>query len=265
MESFGSGVGGAVGFHPWQAGVSSPVDIFQAVYFVVAVIAGSIASVAGFGIGSLLTPTLGFEYGIKLAVAAVSIPHFIGTALRFWLIRRSVDRRVLFSFGLMSAAGGLAGGLLHTVFSSPILAYVLAALLIFVGLSELSGSARRMRIGGIAAWVAGGVSGLLGGLVGNQGGIRSAALLSFDLSKEAFIATATAVALVVDAARMPVYFATQARQIADIWVSVLVTTVGVVLGTIAGRKTLYKIPEPTFRTVVSVVILILGVVLLIST
>ena len=40
---------------------------------------------------------------------------------------------------------------------------------------------------GWVAWLAGALSGLLGGLVGNQGGIRSAALLGFNLSKANFV------------------------------------------------------------------------------
>jgi uncharacterized membrane protein YfcA len=237
---------------------------FQAIYFVVAIIAGAIASVAGFGIGSLLTPTLGFEYGIKLAVAAVSIPHFVGTAFRFWMIRRSTNKKVLLGFGLMSAAGGLTGALLHTVFSSPILGYVLGAILVFAGFTGLTRIAERMRFGGIIAWIAGGLSGLLGGLVGNQGGIRSAALLGFNLSKEAFVATATAIALVIDIARMPVYFAMQSKQIAQIWDSILITTVGVILGTVMGRRVLEGLPERTFRVVVSTIILTLGIALLLG-
>lgn len=55
--------------------------------FSLALVAGAIASIAGFGIGSILTPLLSLWLGTKLAVAAVSIPHFIGTALRFSLIR----------------------------------------------------------------------------------------------------------------------------------------------------------------------------------
>ncbi|HJZ58437.1 MAG TPA: TSUP family transporter, partial [Gemmataceae bacterium] len=73
---------------------------------VVGFVAGAIASVSGFGIGSLLTPVLAVQVGTKLAVAAVSIPHMAATALRFWLMRKHVDRRLLWSFGLMSAAGG---------------------------------------------------------------------------------------------------------------------------------------------------------------
>ena len=49
-----------------------------------AVAGGGIASVAGFGIGSILTPTLAARIGTKLAVAAVSIPHVCGTVLRLW-------------------------------------------------------------------------------------------------------------------------------------------------------------------------------------
>jgi uncharacterized membrane protein YfcA len=121
-----------------------------------------------------------------------------------------------------------------------------------------------MRFGGIIAWIAGGLSGLLGGLVGNQGGIRSAALLGFNLSKEAFVATATAIALVIDIARMPVYFAMQSKQIAQIWDSILITTVGVILGTVMGRRVLEGLPERTFRVVVSTIILTLGIALLLG-
>ena len=58
---------------------------------VVGFVAGAIASVSGFGIGSLLTPLLAVRVGTKLAVAAVSVPHMAATALRFWLLRKDVD------------------------------------------------------------------------------------------------------------------------------------------------------------------------------
>src|SRR5438552_3914132 len=107
--------------------------LFLALVAVVAVLAGAIASVSGFGIGSLLTPLLAVRVGTKLAVAAVSIPHVAATGFRFWLLRKHVDRRLLWSFGLMSAAGGLAGALLHAYADSPVLTVVFGSLLIFTG------------------------------------------------------------------------------------------------------------------------------------
>jgi uncharacterized membrane protein YfcA len=237
--------------------------IFTAVFLVAAVIGGGIASVAGFGIGSILTPTLAAKLGTKLAVAAVSIPHLAGTVLRFVLIRQHVNRRVLLSFGITSAAGGLAGALLHTRFSSVVLSYILGALLVFAGVTGITGVASRMRFGRRTAWLAGAASGIFGGLVGNQGGIRSAALLGFDIEKESFVATATAIALMVDFARMPVYFVTQAHQLAQVWIYLVLGTVGVVVGTIVGQRVLTKIPENVFRRVVAAIILALGIAMLV--
>jgi uncharacterized membrane protein YfcA len=231
---------------------------FDLAVAIAAVLAGVVASVAGFGIGSLLTPVLGFHVGTKLAVAAVSIPHVVGTAIRFWMLRGRVDRRLFIWFGLTSAAGGLAGALLHAEASSRALGFVLGCLLLFVGVSELSGFMQRVRLGRRAALFAGAVSGAFGGLVGNQGGIRSAALLAFGGDKETFVATATAVALVVDGARMPVYLATEWSALRAIWPLVAVATAGVVAGTLAGRRVLARVPEAVFRRVVAGLLLALG-------
>jgi SAM-dependent methyltransferase len=137
----------------------------------VAVVAGGIASVAGFSIGSLLTPTLALQTGTKLAVAAIAIPHVIGTAQRFWMLRAHVDRRVLVGFGIASAVGGLAGALLHTWVSSRVLTIVFGVVVGMTGVFQLTGWIERVRWGRRAAWLAGLASGALGGLVGNQGAV----------------------------------------------------------------------------------------------
>jgi len=225
----------------------------------VAIVAGAVASIAGFGIGSILTPLLALWLGTKLAVAVVSLPHFLGTALRFWLIREHVDRRILLSFGITSAIGGLTGALLHVWLRSAILGYTLAALLVFAGVMGLTGVAQRMRFGRITAWVAGALSGMFGGLVGNQGGIRSAALLGFDIRRDSFVATATAIALLVDLFRMPVYAATQWRPILSAWPLMLAAAIGVIVGTLVGKKVLGRIPERTFRLLIAGIVLALGI------
>ena len=234
---------------------------FDTLIAVAAAFAGAIASVAGFGIGSILTPLFAIHFGTKLAVAAVSIPHLIATALRFVRIGEHVDKRVFVSFGITSAAGGLIGALLHARFSGTALSYVLGGLLVFAGMMGVTGLSRRMRFEGVAAWIAGALSGAFGGLVGNQGGIRSAAMLGMRVSKESFVATATAIALVVDLARMPVYAVVQGKEVLGIWPVLLLAIIGVVLGTLAGERVLRKIPEPLFRRIVSLIILTLGVAL----
>jgi len=231
--------------------------------FVVAIIAGGIAAMSGFGIGSLLTPLLAVHYGTKLAVAMVSIPHLAGTAARFIGLRKKVDRRVFLNFGILSAVGGLAGALLNARAGSPALAIVFGCLLVFAALSGLTGFVDRMHFGRRTAWAAGALSGFFGGLVGNQGGIRSAALLGFDIRKEALVATATAIGLIVDGARMPVYLAIESGRIFSAWPVLAITIAGVLLGTFWGVRLLRRIEERTFRKLLFSLILALGVYMLI--
>ena len=231
---------------------------FGALTAFVSVLAGAIASVTGFGIGSLLTPLFNLRDDMPLAVAATSIPHLVATSLRLWILRHHVDRRVLNSFGLMSAAGGLAGALLQRAASGRSLTIVFAALLSFVGIAGITGLSERLRLGTRAGWIAGVVSGALGGLVGNQGGIRSAALLGYNLSPTAFVATATAAGLIVDVARLPVYLAAEHARLVQRADIIGLATVGVVIGTIAGGPVLKRLPGPVFRRVVGALVLMLG-------
>lgn len=237
--------------------------IFVLLVAIAAVAAGAIASVAGFGIGSTLTPLVAIRYGMKLAVVLVAIPHFSATLLRAWRLRHQVDRTVLVRFGIASAAGGITGALLHNRVESGGVGIVFGCVLVVAGLAGLTRLWERVRFGRKAAWIAGIVSGGLGGMVGNQGGLRSAALMAFDIRKEAFVATGTAIGLVVDAVRLPVYLTSEGREIVfQEWLLVALTTAGTLIGTLAGERILRHIPERVFRTVVSCLILALGVAVL---
>jgi uncharacterized membrane protein YfcA len=227
-----------------------------------ALFAGAIAAVSGFGIGSILTPLLATRVDMKIAVAAVSIPHVAATAVRFFLLRHQIDRRVLWTFGISSAIGGLAGALLNAVLQGRVLSLILAALLIFAGITGLAGIT--IRFGRRSAVAAGAFSGLLGGLVGNQGGIRAGAMLGFDVPREAFVATATAAALVVDGARLPVYLITQGRALSSLWPLILLATIAAVAGTFIGRALLSRVSETAFRRLVSLLLLFLGISLLVT-
>jgi uncharacterized protein len=237
---------------------------FEVLLFASALGGGAVAAVTGFGIGSLLTPALALQVDTRLAVAAVSIPHIVGTAFRFWLLGGRADPKVLWTFGVTSAAGGLAGALLQERASTPALMVLFGALLLFTAGAELTGLVERMRFRGPVASLAGAASGFLGGLVGNQGGIRSAALLGVDLPKHVFVATSTAVGLMVDGARVPVYLWHLHEQIRGIAGWVALATLGVVAGTLLGNRVLARIPERWFRRTVAVLLALLGVAMLIN-
>jgi hypothetical protein len=238
--------------------------MFELLVFCAGFFGGAVASVAGFGIGSVLTPAIAATTGTKLAVAAVSIPHAIGTSIRFWRFRREVDWAVVRSFGLTSAAGGLTGALLNTWATSRALELVFGSLLMLAGASQVTGYAKRWQLRGTLAWLGGALSGFFGGLVGNQGGIRTAAMLGFEVSKRQFVATTTAVALLIDMTRVPVYLAVETERLASMWPALVLATIGVIIGTIFGEKLLARVSEQRFRMVVGLLLLLLGVSFLIG-
>lgn len=224
----------------------------------VAVLAGAIAAVSGFGIGSLLTPLLMLSMPPAHAVAVAALPHAVATSVRFLRLRREIDWPTFRQFGIASAIGGLVGAALQAHLASPVLTFILAALLILAGLTELVG--RPVPLSSTPFWrgLGGLLSGVFGGLVGNQGGIRAAALLGFHLEARALVATATAAALVVDVARVPIYLLSTRDVLAATTHLWAVASVGVTLGTVLGVPLLGRIPRPVYRRLTGGLLLLLG-------
>lgn len=231
-------------------------------FALIGVVGGGVAAVSGFGIGSLLTPVLLLTFPTGEAVALVSVPHVVATSLRLWSLRGDIDWPTFKQFGIASAVGGLAGAALQPEVGSGALTLVLAVLLLAAGSSELS--RRPVPLPATPFWrLAGGaLSGGFGGLVGNQGGIRTAALLGFRLETRALVATSTASALLVDAARVPVYLWLRGEVLeanVTLW---LAGTVGVVVGTFLGVPVLGRIPSGLYRQIVGFLLAALGLGLL---
>jgi uncharacterized membrane protein YfcA len=72
------------------------------------------------------------------------------------------------------------------------------------------------------------------------------------------LATATTIGLFVDPARLPVYLATQWREIIEVWPVVLAATVGVAIGTGLGTRLLSRLRQRVFRRVIAMLLLALG-------
>lgn len=233
--------------------------MFVVILSLTAIVAALVAALAGFGIGSILTPVMATYAPAKLAVAAVSLPHLVATAHRLWILRKEIDWQLLKTFGITSMLGGLAGASVYFFLQSRALEIVLGVLLLFVGLGGLMGWTKRLRFTGPWVWVAGAFSGFLGGLVGNQGGLRAGALVGLNVSRDAFVATSTATAILVDAARVPVYLAGQWNELTPLWPLIALTCAAVVIGTFLGMRLLRKIPEESFMRVVFVLLIALGI------
>jgi uncharacterized protein len=106
------------------------------------------------------------------------------------------------------------------------------------------------------------LSGLFGGLVGNQGGLRAAGLLAFDLPPRVYLATSTAVALLIDVARTPVYLSRAGAELIPWTWPIAIASAGCVVGTVVGERIFFGLGPDRYRKIVALSVGFLGIWLL---
>jgi len=187
----------------------------------VALIASGLTLFSGFGLGTLLLPAFALFFPVQLAVAATAIVHLANNLFKLGLVGRLAEPRIVLRFGLPAVGGALLGAwVLSLLADAPEVArytlgghdhvvswvkLVIAALILLFALLEILPGRRQIAFPPSFIWPGGLLSGFFGGLSGHQGALRSAFLIQAGLSKEAFVGTGVACAVLVDVTRLTVY------------------------------------------------------------
>ncbi len=215
---------------------------------------------------------------ISIAIASTAIVHLTNNLFKLGLTFKKINFRVLLYFGAPALVATVVGALiLNTLsteqniytwsrfslsgeitilkFSIGLLIIIFALLELLTSFKEISFSAKWIPVGGI-------LSGFFGGLSGSQGALRSAFLIKTGLSKESFIATGVAIAVIVDVARIFVYGFTffNFAMLREEAVEGLVFTaiIGGLVGAFLGKRLLPKVTFKYVQILVSSFLLFIG-------
>lgn len=236
---------------------------------------------SGFGLGTLLSPVMALFFPIEVAIALTAVVHLLNNLFKLALIGRAADAQVVIRFGLPALLAAALGAwvLLQLSHQEPLFTYtlwgrsfsvtfvkvVVGILLIFFALMESLPSLRSMQFDKDKLTIGGLLSGFFGGLSGNQGALRSAFLVRAGLSKEAFIATGTVIATLIDVSRISVY---AARMHSINWqghtTTLLVATVSAFLGAWLGSKLLKKVTLQFVQKVVAVMLFVIALAMIVG-
>lgn len=240
----------------------------------VALLASGLTLFSGFGLGTLLLPAFAVFFPIDAAVAMTAVVHLLNNLFKLTLLGRRADRGVILRFGIPAILAALAGARLLVGLSelAPLATHrlgeitwvklIVGLLMVVFALVEMkSGSGGRgfdrrfLPVGGV-------ISGFFGGLSGHQGALRSAFLIRAGLSKEAFIATGVVIACLIDVSRLAVYAAHfQASGLRENTTLLAVATLAAFAGAFAGNRLLRKVTLKTVQTIVSVMLVAIGLAL----
>jgi uncharacterized membrane protein YfcA len=254
------------------------------VYYLLLALISFIASVltfySGFGLGTLLLPVFALWFPLDQAIFMTAIVHLFNSTFKLYLFRKHIDIFVLLRFGIPAILGALLGSsalvLLNSVpirypfhigpFNSSltVINLIIGILIIIFGILEFTGLGKKS-VGSKSMSLGGLLSGFFGGLSGHQGALRSAFLIRYDLSKQAFISTGVAIACMVDITRIAVYLPDIIQGKADVSggiliVSILAATVGVMLG----NRMLNKVDIILVRKITAFSIIIMGIAILLG-
>ena len=228
---------------------------------------------SGFGLGTLLTPVFVLFFPVELALLMTASVHLTNNVFKFALLIRSVERKTLFSFALWAVPGAFLGaratvGLgqmsawhFSETWTVGPLPSLIGCLMIVFTLMEFWPAWNRFAWTGRWFYTGGFFSGFFGGLSGHQGALRSLFLKKLDLSPMSFVATGTAIALLIDLSRIPIYwqdFGTVGWQ----WKPVLIASASAICGALLGKRMLKKVRWVQMQRLVGLFLLLMGIALI---
>lgn len=244
----------------------------------VALLVSGLTLFSGFGLGTLLMPAFALFFPLPVAIAATAVVHLANNLFKVVLVGREADWGVVARFAIPGAVAAMLGAAaLHLVATLPPLAayqlggtmrtimpvkLLIGGLIVAFALLELRPGPPALAFDRKYLIEGGLLSGFFGGLSGNQGAFRAAFLLRAGLNKEAFVATGTVAAVIVDLARLLVYglgfYARALTMASGAAALVVAATLAAFLGSFAGRRLLKKITLHGLQRLVGTMLVMVG-------
>ncbi len=230
-------------------------------FFIVAFLSVVIGTVAGFGTSTIFLPIALIFVDFKTALVLVAISHISGNIGATTFFRHGLDRRLILLFGVPSVILTVFGAYLVIYIPQNVLQTLLGIFLLLFSIYSLLSPDFKVAAKRLNTIIGGGISGFLQGLMGIGGPLRGAFLISYDLDKFRYIATLSAIAVAIDATRIPIYFVNNLLE-PQFYYYVPPLVITGILGSYTGKKIVARIPQQLFKKVVLVAIMIASLFLI---
>ncbi len=235
----------------------------QGLFLVASYFAAVAATIAGFGSSTLLIPVAFVFMDIKTAVFVVAVFHLINNLFKIRMFWKQINFQIFVLFGIPSIFLAFTGAVLISILPVDVISKVLAAFLIIYAIYSFLKPKFSLKKSKIMAVIGGSLSGLLAGLIGLGGAVRGAFLLAFNLAKETYVGTSAMIATVIDLTRIPTYIVTKMVQDTSFYILIPFLIISAYFGVRTGKILLTKINQDTFRRIVAVALLLVGIKILI--
>ncbi|MBT8233356.1 MAG: sulfite exporter TauE/SafE family protein [Saprospiraceae bacterium] len=232
---------------------------FSFIFLLLALIAEIVGTIGGFGSSVFFVPIANFYLDFESVLGLTALFHVASNLSKIAQFKKGLNKKLVIQLGVPAVLFVIIGGILAKYFSGIYLEIALGVFLISISLLFLIKQNLVIKQGKVQAITGGVLSGFLAGLLGTGGAVRGLTMAAFNLEKSVFVATSAAIDFAVDFSRSIVYaFNGFIQKEILIYVPFLVI-IGWV-GTMIGKKILYKIPQENFKKMSLLLILGIGIV-----
>ena len=218
----------------------------------------------GFGVGTIMMPVMALFFDVKVAILLAAIVHIFNNISRIVLYYRHLRWEIVRRFGVVSILVAFVGSFAQLTVDSSWLKNGVGLFLALFALLSLRPGLINWKLPAVIDIAGGFLSGLIGGLIGNQGAIRSLYLLNYKLEKQELIVSAALIAVVIDLTRIPVYAYANYRYLTDNFLLLALVILASIAGTLIGSRILPQVSSELFKRIILVAVLLLGVLMLLG-
>ncbi|MBP6091605.1 MAG: sulfite exporter TauE/SafE family protein [Crocinitomicaceae bacterium] len=254
----------------------------ESILLLVTILFGTILTFfSGFGLGTLLLPVFCLFFPIEVAVGATGIVHGMNSLFKFIFVYKNIHFPTFLRFSIPAMLFAMLGGKVlsivsilpnawsYSLFEKTItvsyIQIIIGFIMLFFAWIELNPKLNQLKIHQKWLPFGGVLSGFFGGISGHQGALRAAFLTKAGLTKEQFIATSNASAVIIDITRLSVYFTTISFvQLVPHQTLILAGIIVAFLGTTIGVRLVKKITLQWIQKLVGYLLIIYGLGLIVG-
>lgn len=240
-----------------------PPDIFAIPAVVLAaLVASTLAAVAGFGGAVVMLPVLVWAFGVRDAIPILTVAQLLGNLSRVWFNRSELSWRVVgwFAIGAVPAAA-LGGAIFATAPAAALVRGLGVFFLAVVGYRHTRwGKEARLTLHGFLPL--GAISGMLSALLGSVGPFMAPFFLSYGLIKGAYIGTEATSTVTMHVVKLGVYGGYALLSLESVAVGLAIGGV-MFAGSYLGKRLLNRVPERMFPRIIEGVLVVAGLLFLI--
>ncbi len=224
----------------------------------IVILASIVGTVSGFGISTLMIPVVIMFYPPGEALLFVGIIHLFGDLWKLLLFAKAIRWRLILSFALPGLVLSFIGARLIATVPEGLPQRIIGAFLLAYTVYLFTKPNFKIPANQYTAAAGGASSGLLAGLFGMGGAIRTLFLSAFNLPKEVYIAASGGIALLIDITRLVTYTASGTRLDEKLLWGMLIFIPLSLGGARLAKTVVDKIPQKYFRPVIAAFLLLAG-------